>query len=128
MIKKVNLIFLLLGIFLTFGSINSFAFCIHNKTDVSLNVLEYSGGSGWGRFKEILSPGETKCCNWKNHSCNTQGHRDSIVKFSVDIYYGGNTGGRTIPNSHICDLGIKAGGDLVIEGSRGNYRCIPYDY
>ncbi len=112
---------------LLLASSNLFGFCVYNNTDVDIKAKQVSGGVIFKSFKKEIThyDGYNKaCCNWKNHDCNKEGKRDSIVSFDIyrysqDIY------------DHwkiICkDVKIKAGGYIVVEGKNGNYRCIPND-
>ncbi len=104
------------------------AYCIHNNTDITIKVEQTTGGKGWPyRFSKNLDPGESACCNWKNSDCNTGGHRDSLVGF--DVSYLSSGGNNDAGFTYICnDFKIKAGGDLVVKGKNGNYKCIGLGY
>jgi len=116
--KKVNLVFAAL----VFAAIAAFltvegaeAFCVHNNTDRTMLITQVSGGSFFGSFEENVQPGETRCCNWQNHGCNTHGHQDSPVKFEVSY---------EVLKPRVCySFEIRADGDLYVTGSNGNYSC-----
>ncbi len=107
---------------------NSFAYCIYNQTDVLIKAKQVSGGKGlFYRFSKEIDPYEDSkaCCNWKNHDCNTEGKRDSIVGFDIYRYSQDIFDHWRI----ICkNVKIKAGGDLIIKGKKGHYQCIGKDY
>ncbi len=111
-----------MSLFLSVVSLN--AYCIHNNTDAELNVIQTSGGRGWPfTFNENIRSSGQKCCNWKNRDCNTSGKRDSLVGFKVQYRIGSS------PFEPVCfNFKIKAGGDLIIEGKNGNYKCRAVDY
>ncbi len=116
---KLKISILIVALFLVLGIANSYAFCIHNNTDTIIIVKQTSGGKGWPfTFNKNIDSGKQECCNWQNGDCNTSGKRDSLVGF--DVSYGAyfNIVG-------ICaGFKIKAGGDLIVKGKKGNYRCI----
>ncbi len=123
---KKKVLIVLMAFFLI-GALNLHAFCVHNKTDKKIRANEISGGLLFKNFQEDILAGQTKCCNWKNRGCNVSGHRDKIVKF--DIYYKVLRGGVVMDTEYICvNFGIKAGGDLVIKGKNGNYKCEAKDF
>ncbi len=112
------------------GVVNSFAYCVHNETDIKVNIKEYAGGS----FVDKVQKGKTKCCNWKNHICNSQGKKDSIVKINVTPSHERSNYWIIAENpksfsskSPICNIAIKADAHLVIRGSKGKYKCLVYD-
>jgi len=73
-------------------------------------------------FRKKIPSGGNGCCNWQNKDCNPQGKRDSTVLFDVH-YLKDNI--RFV----ICEeFAIQAGGDLTVEGSKGNYKCVRHDY
>ncbi len=108
------------------GIVDSHAFCIYNNTDSVIIVDEVDGGSFLGSFNESIQPGDHKCCNWNTHSCNTEGGKDSILKFHV---YGGG-GSKLYPYyGTICNnFPIKAGGWITVEKDGDNYKCVAHSY
>ncbi len=124
--KKI-FIFPFILIFLIIGFIyNLEAFCIHNLSDIPMNVIESQGGKGLKSFSQIINPKDKKCCNWKNKGCNKSGKRDGIVRFviyTVQGYLPTQMGGNVAVGSIVCDIEIPAGGDVFIVGKNGQYRC-----
>lgn len=123
--KKVTVIFagLVVAVFAAFlGVEEADAFCVYNKTDVRMDVVQSSGGIGdLTGFGKTIEPGGSACCHWTNKSCNTGGKRESTVKFDVALHSVGR--GFIYPCTNIP---IKAGGWLEVEGKDGQYKCTAY--
>ena len=121
---------MVLSVFLVIGSAE--AFCVYNKTDIEIEVVESSGHKWNHGFRVYINPGWSDCCSWQDSNCNKEGNRDSIVEFIVTN--SSNCGGVSMMRliwecGIICkDFPIKAGGDLTVEGRNGIYRCVRYDY
>ena len=114
-----------LGVFLMVEGAE--AFCVYNKTDKQITVIQTSGHKKTHGFSLIINRGDSECCNWKNSDCNKEGKKDSIVKFNV-FYQEVRPPDRKIYDMDICeDFPIKAGGWLTVEGSGGNYKCVAHE-
>ena len=111
----VALVFVALTAFLAAGSAEAFE--VYNKTDITIHVAQIRGGTGnpLTNFQKDIPPGEKEQCNWQTFDCNTEGKRDSVVRF----YVSERPSGRTLCES----FPIKAGGWLTVRGEKGNYTC-----
>ncbi len=97
------------------------AFCIHNESDIVMEVKEVAGGSFFGGYSAGLNSGSTGCCNWQDSGCNTKGNNYNIVNF--DVWYE-LTGSQGYFTTSVCSgFGIRADGDLYVRGSNGQYGC-----
>lgn len=88
------------------------AYCVHNKSDVTMQVSQYANGSFWKPFKATLDPGQQSCCSWTTKDCNKSGGETDAVDFKISHAHGDDL--RT---------SIAANGDLYIQGRNGNYYC-----
>jgi hypothetical protein len=97
------------------------AFCVHNKSDINVNVDQSAGGSFWKGFSAVLAPGEDACCHWSNTDCNKSGEKFSVVKFNASI-------GFSKSGQYICsDVAIPACSDMGITGTAlHTYTCIAH--
>ncbi len=108
---------------LLLGTINCYGFCIYNKTDLLfIDAAQISGGEIVASFRQVIEKGDKKCCSWSEHSCNTEGKKDSILKFL--IAYPKEQSHMARDFKKICGKTIKAYQDIIVTGSNGNYQCI----
>ena len=99
------------------------AFCVYNKSNQEISVIEESGGKDcWGfcPWQANIKPGEHACCNWKDDKCNKEGKKDSMVSFSVPRAYE--------DGEYYCkSVSVRAGGWLTINGKGDNISCTAHD-
>ncbi len=91
------------------------AFCVYNKTDVRVGVIQKTGCVYGRGFSKYIDPGERACCNWKNHDCNKHGHKHSIVTFTV--------GPAEMPGKDCTHVKVKAGGWMDIHTQGDHFGC-----
>jgi len=93
------------------------AFCVHNRSNFTMSVVQSSGGGFWGRFEVELAPGKDACCHWSNTDCNKSGEKFHEVKFNVSAAY-----------MYVCtDVAIPACSDMDITGTEYHtYKCIAH--
>ncbi|KAI8968911.1 hypothetical protein BDF20DRAFT_916346 [Mycotypha africana] len=87
-------------------------YCVYNFTDdVSYRVRQLSQNSGvfdLGRFyRESLKPGESACCPYTNHDCNSTGDKNALIKV---MFLGGT------PTHKQLRINFPAGGWVEIRG------------
>ncbi len=103
------------------------AFCVYNKSDVAINVVQTKGQSSMKGVQWKIDPGENKCCNWKTKDCNKSQKKTSKVEFKVSYtlpWSGGSWGSPS--NKIFCTKKIKAGGWLTIKGKSPDFSCRPH--
>ncbi len=122
--KKIYKVLVVILFLVAVGAVNSYGYCVYNQTDVEINVFQSEGNFiSAAAFRESISPGERKCCNWKNITCNADGLRWSGV--GLDAYYVKYWFFR----KYICKrFSIMAGGVLIVKGKDGHYKCIAKGY
>lgn len=112
---------LALGLLTNLGPFGSAeAFCIYNRTDQKMGVIQESGGKLARSFQANLDPGAHACCNWKNKDCNKKGHKTSILTFSVPWRYADD-------DYYCSDVRVQAGGWMTIEGKGKDIKCHAHD-
>lgn len=96
------------------------AFCIYNRSNQKLGVIQESGGQALHSFQADISPGGQACCNWRNADCNKEGKKTSILTFTVPRWYEDNV--------NFCTrVRVQAGGWLTLEGKGTDITCHPHD-
>ena len=99
------------------------AFCVYNKSDQEISVIQESGGKDcWGfcPWQANIKPGDHACCNWKDGKCNKEGKKDSIVTFSLPQLYE--------DAAYYCkSVKVRAGGWLTIKGKDNDITCHAHD-
>ncbi len=104
------------------------AFCVYNKSDVVIDVVQTKGYSSWGKHAAwVIDPGKKRCCNYKTKDCNKSQEKTAKVAFKVTRYeMNCSLGGcRQVP-SLVCKKEIKAGGWLTIKGKSPDFSCRPH--
>ena len=60
------------------------AFCINNHTQTRLYFMVEPSATGNNQtitFERWIEPGQSKCCDWNNQSCNPSMKKDSRMSF-----------------------------------------------
>ena len=92
--KSQFLAFIITACALLFSSASLEAFCVRNLTHGYISVvrLPWAGGFLSDHYKQVIAPGENKCCNWRHSGC--LGSRYERAKFAIysgdvlsDLYY-----------------------------------------
>ena len=97
------------------------AFCVHNKSDITMTFNQSSGGKTFKSYAGRLDPGGDGCCHWSNTDCNSSGNKDASLGFDV-----GHMGAAYI-TTYVCKgVKIPACSDLDVTGSKGNYQCVTH--
>jgi len=76
----------LVAIQLLVAALPAQAFCINNHTQARLYfMVEPSAidGNQPITFEQWIEPGQSKCCNWNNRSCNPSIQKDARMSFYV---------------------------------------------
>jgi hypothetical protein len=96
------------------------AFCVYNKTNRKITVLQVGGGpEGLDKFtkgfRAALDPGKESCCNWQTKDCNSGGKPTSPVAFAASVEVKDPT--RTVWNYMLCAAQTTADGWLEVVGT-----------
>jgi len=104
------------------------AFCVNNETDIKISASQYTNHKPFGGLNEFITPGDKRCCNWQNDTCNKEGKENSPTAFTIS-YMSFLPAVFNNPNiietrvNFICNFTIPANGTIAVTGKNGNYRC-----
>jgi len=64
------------------------AFCVYNRSPVTIEAIQWGGGRDFKEFVETIKPGKHKCCHYSNKNCNRSGKKDGFVRMRIMLRLG----------------------------------------
>ncbi|GAA5801956.1 hypothetical protein HPULCUR_007414 [Helicostylum pulchrum] len=94
------------------------AFCVYNFTDDDSvwvrQMPRFTGGTYTSRFKhENIGPGDSQCCHFSIHDCNTTGDPNTILQLAFQTTHDG------VAKDFMFTVTLPAGGWVEIRGESG---------